>query len=138
MVCQAHPCWHLLVCLPVFQQVDEWASGNQDVASGSQDDALVSQESLSIAGDSAKPLGGEDYWLELTKDLRRHGVVDRDACLSSAVKERDNFWHSLEKEWKAISARIERDEAKPRPSSQHSSVSCALCFHLSHFSPTLL
>ena len=130
LACQIHPCRHLLVCLFIFQQVDE-------PASGSQDGALVSQESSSITGDSTKLLDGEDYWLELTKALHRRGVVDQDACDSSAVKERDNLWHSLEKEWKAISTRIERDETKPKPSSQHSSVSCCLCFYFARFCPLL-
>lgn len=102
-----------------FSQVDEPASGGQD-------DASVSQESPSVAGDSTKLVGGEDYWSELTEALRRRGAVNEDAHVSSALKERDHFWHYLEKEWKAISARIEREEAKPRPFRRQRSVSYAL------------
>ena len=108
------------------QQVDKPASRNQD-------DASISQESPTIAGDSAKLLGGEDYWPELTKAFRCQGVLDQDVHTSGAVKERENFRRYLEKEWKAIGASIEQEGAKLRPSSRHSSVSCALCFHLLHF-----
>ena len=103
-------------------------------ASGSHDDASVNQESPSMAGDSVKILGGEDYWPELTKAFRCQGGVDHDADVSSVVKERDNFRHYLEKEWKAISASIEQEEAKIRPSSRHSSVSFAFFFHIVHLS----
>ena len=88
------------MCLPVFQQVDE-------PASGSQANVSVSQESPSIAGDSTKLLDGKDYQSELMEALHRQGVLDEDAHVSSAVKEHDNFWCYLEKEWKAVSARIE-------------------------------
>ena len=113
------------------QQVDKQASASQDAAS-------INQESSNITGDNAKLLGGEDYWPELMQAFHCQGVLDQDAHISSAVKQRDNFRHYLEKEWKAISASIEHEEAKLRPSSRHSSVSCALCFYLIHFSHSLL
>ena len=98
------------------------------MASGSQDDASATHETPSIAGDSAKLLGGKDYRTELTEALRRQGVLDQDARVSETLKERDKYRHYLEKEFKAISARIEQEEAKLQPSSHHSSVSSILHF----------
>ena len=107
-------------------------------ASDSQDDPSVNQESPSIAGDNTKLLGGASYGHKLTEASHFQEVRDQDVHVRSAVKKHDDYRQCLEKEWKAISARIELKEAKLIPSSQHLSVTCALCFHFTNFSMSLL